>query len=274
MRLLGRLGMRYAFFFMGAVALIYAVVHLIVGSSLFIPHSADGVLDSVSDRSSYTWSSESVRLVTLGGHLMRQDAARGAIVDLDQNKFQVQVAGVLPDRSYYDSDGNYTISLTDSDEQSGVGWQLVTDVCNGAPAIKASTLEMPSPDDFKAADPSLETDQGTVFGQQAWVIDFKATPTIVEKLLWLPFFDAALKNDPDTEQWVISDSERKKIEAGDFKTISGKVWVNRNGTRLIQQIDLKIQIDGGSKYRFLAQNVQTTDSDPLSSLSLGKANCG
>lgn len=265
--------MRYVFLFMGGAALIYAVVHLILGSSLFIPHTADGVLDSVSDREAYTWSSESVRLVTLGGHKMRQDAARGAIVDLAGDKFQTQIAGVLPGRTDYVSDGKYTISLTDTGDQTGQGWQMVTNACGGAPAVPAKTLEMPSPDDFKAADPSLATDQGTIFGQQAWVINFKATPTIVEKLLWLPFFDAALKSAPNSMPWVISDSEREKIEAGQFKTLSGQLWVNRNGTRLIQQIDLKVQIDGGSKYRFLAQNVPTTAPNPLAGLSLGPARC-
>lgn len=271
-----QVGFRYVMFFMGAVALIYGLISLISGSSLFIPGSAGGVLDSVDQGTNYTWSSESIRLVELGGHRQVQQAARGTTVNLATNKFQAVVAGVLPERTTYTSDGQFTKSLTESDQLGEDGsWQVVTNYCGGAPTVPANTLQMPTPDELKAADPKIQTTEGTdPFGHQAWILSIKATPIIVKRLMWLPFFNQALKADPASMPWVISTSERKKINAGDFKTLNGQVWINRDGTRKIEQIDLKIAIDGGSEYRFLAQIVPVSSPDQnLNTLSYSPPSC-
>lgn len=273
LRILGQTVMRFTIFFMGAVALIYGGITILLGSSLFIPRSADGVLDSVKEPSSYTWNSQSVRLVKLGGRELEQHAARGAIVDLGRNKFQASIVGVLPERAYYVSDGKYTIRLTDVGQESGQGWEKVTDVCNEAPSISAETLAMPTVEEIKAGDPEIATDEGTIFGERAWVLNFEATPEIVERLLWLPFFDQALKATPEEMPWVISEEEREKINNGQFKTVSGELWVNREGERRLQQIDLKIEIEEGSRYRFLAQNVIAESENSLAELDLGPADC-
>jgi len=273
-KLIGQTVFRYIVFFMGAVALIYALFTLISGSALFVPSSTNGILDSVEQGSSYTWNSQTVRLVNLTGQQQEQDAARGATIDLERNKFQAQVVGVLPQRTLFVSDSKLAIRLSEEQQLEGDSWDLVTDFCSGAESVDASTLQMPSADEIKAADPSVETDQGTVFGQRAWVLSFTATPDIVKRLLWLPFFDQALEGFPSERPWVLSDFERQAIEAGDFKTIDGQVWINRSDQRKIQQIDLRIEINGGSKYRFLAQLVPAADdADALAETSLTQPEC-
>jgi hypothetical protein len=261
---------RYILIFMGVAAIGYGLVSVISGSSLFIPKTANGVLDSVANPKAYTWNSQSVRLFKLANTSLQQDAARGVSLNKETNKFQINLAGVLPELNYIVSDGNYAVILNESDQSN---FSLFTDVCNNQPAIEASTLDMPSAEDIKQADPKLITDQATIFAERAWQIDFTATPTIISKLLWLPFFDQAFKNDPNSMSFVISDSERKKIEAGEFKTISASALINRSGERLIQQIDVTIEIDENSKYRFMAQRVPSSSSDALDDIDLGPAQC-
>jgi hypothetical protein len=261
---------RYVLIFMGVAALGYGIVSIVSGSSLFIPKTANGVLDSVENPKAYTWNSQSVRLFKLANTNLQQDAVRGVSLNTETNKFQINLAGVLPELNYIISDGNYAIILNENNQSN---FSLFTDICNNQPAIDASTLEMPSAGDIKQAEPKLITDKATIFGERAWQIDFTATPTIVSKLLWLPFFDQAFKNDPNSMSFVISDSERQKIEDGDFKTVSASALINRSGERLIQQIDVRIEIDENSKYRFMAQRVPSSSSDALDNIDLGPAQC-
>lgn len=292
-RLMSELVFRVALLFMCAVAVIYGIVSMILGSSLFIPRSAEGVLESVETPSFYAWTSESVRAVDLAGAKQRQDAVRSAVVDTAANKFQVLVVGVLPERTTYVSDGNYAIRLTESaqSEYAAQGesgpppWELVTDYCHRTsdPAdsepIPVSTVQMPTAEMFLGADPEIDTDEGTILGERAWVIDFKLTPEILKQLMWLNFFDRAAKANPGEAPWVISKAERQLIEAGEYDVDYAKVWVTRKEPRQIAQIDVRFQIGGGeaplSDYRFLAQQVPSVnqEADNLNNINLGNP-CG
>lgn len=259
-----------AFLFMLVVTVAYALISAILGSSLFIPQDAEGVLDSVQNRSSYTWSSESIRRVKLAGREHEQHAARSATVDLARNKFQLLVAGVLPERMIYVSDGKYVISLSESDQADGLPWHKITDVCGGAPAIPAKTVAMPSAELIKAASPKLVSDKETVMGRRAWRIDFELTPQIAEQLLWIPFFEQAA---PEQMEWVFNPSELERLRAGEFEVDYASAWVTRDERRLIK-IDTRFTIDEGSSWRILAQLVFNEAEDPLAETDLGDPGCG
>jgi hypothetical protein len=268
------------FIFMGGAALIFTAGSLIFNSSLFIPRSADGVLKSIKAADHYDWSSESVRLFKPGprAESLQQDAVRGVVVDIKNNKFVVIAAGVEEQKAIYTSDGQFTARLdeqraNDDSSDGRTRWDLVTDVCNQAPAISAQTVTMPSPQDLLAAKPKMDSDQGTVFGQRAWRMSFTVTPTIVNKLLLLDFFTAANSGDRRASEIIISDSEREAITNGQFKTDQAWLWVNRSGDRQIQQIDARITLDNGNGYRFLAQRTRDGSSGDLNNLDQGDPGC-
>jgi hypothetical protein len=263
------------FIFMGGAGLLFAIGSLIFNSSLFVPQSADGVLKSIEVADNYDWSSETVRLFKPipEAAAVRQDAVRGVVVDTKNNKFVVIAVGVEPQGVIYTSDGRFTARLDQARANEDVqSWDLVTDICNQDPAISAQAVTMPSPEDLLAGDPQLDSDQGTVFGQRAWRLSFKMTPTIASKLLLLDFFTKATAGRSNAE-WVISESERQAIENGEFKTVSALAWVNRSGDRQIQQIDARIALDNGNRYRFLAQQTADGGDSSLAELDHGDPGC-
>lgn len=259
-----------AFWFMLGVTVIYAGVNLILGSSLFIPQDAEGVLNSVKAKNSYTWSSESIRRVELAGEEQEQHAARSATVDLERNKFQLLAAGVLPERMLYVSDGKYVISLSESAQADGLPWQKATDVCGGAPPIPVDTVTMPSAEEIKGASPKLVSDKETVMGERAWKIDFRLTPQIAERLLWLRFFEEAA---PEQMEWVFNPDELERLRAGQFEVEHASAWVTRDERELIK-IDTRFTIDEGSSWRILAQLVYNDIEEPLAETDLGDPGCG
>jgi hypothetical protein len=262
------------FIFMAGVALIFGGYSIIANSSLFVPRSSEGILEDVVVPGHYGWSSESIRLTEIEGvKLDPQAAARGVIVNTENDKFVVIAAGVEPNRVFYTSDSNFTVRLDESAmAESDADWTRVSDICSGEPAISSSTVTMPGPEEFKVANPEVQSDEGTVFGQRAWRLTFQATPEIVEKLMLLPFFTEATAGER-TAEWVISNQERELIEAGKFSTDEGLVWINRDGDRQIQQIDLRIVLDNGTKYRFLAQRTVGDVDTALNELDHGDDNC-
>lgn len=246
-----------------------AVINLILGSSLFIPKSAEGVLDSVEEPPSYTWSSESIRRVDIAGQTQEQHAARSATIDLEENKFQNIVAGVLPLRALFISDGKYTIMMDESSAAAGAPGRIITDVCHGAPTIPAKLTRMPTAAEIKAASPKLVSDTETVFGRRAWRIDFDLTPEMIDKLLWLSFFEQAT---PEEMDWVMSDKELEKVRSGDYTVEFASAYVTRDDRRLAM-IDTRFRIDEGSGWRVLAQLVPNEQERPLAATDLGEPSC-
>jgi len=267
--------------FMAAATALYAGYTLIANSSIFVPQGADGVLKAIEPDPAYGWGSESVRLLDLGGSKTQQDAVRGVIVNTELNKFRVQQQGVLPERTYYYSDGKFTAQLDENRIDADFPWVRVTDICNDAPTIPADEVTLPTPQDFLDASPQLQTDEGTFLGDRAWVIDFTPSPAIVSRLLMLDFFTTVTDGEPESA-WVISDKERKLIAEGEFTSPRASIWVNYNGNREIRQIDMIIELDGGSSYRILAQRSAGIDDSisqddnyvPLAALDNGDPQCG
>lgn len=257
--------------FLGLLTLIavIAVINMILGSSLFIPKSAEGVLDSVSEAPAYTWSSESVRRVSVQGQEQEQHAARSATIDLEQNKFQNLVAGVLPMRTIFISDGKYTIRMDEETTATSSPGRMITDACDGAPAIPAELTRMPTAQEIKASHPKLVSDKETVFGKRAWRIDFELTPQIIDKLLWLSFFEQATPQEMD---WVMSEKELEKVRAGDYTVDFASAYVTRDD-RLLAMIDTRFQVDEGSAWRILAQLVPNQEERPLANTDLGEPLC-
>jgi hypothetical protein len=268
-KLLASLAVKGIFWVMAAITAVFAVINLILGSSLFIPRSAEGVLDSVQEPVSYTWSSESIRRVTLAGEEQEQHAARSATVDSELNKYQLLVAGVMPERTFYVSDGDYTLTLDESSQAGGLPWTLITDYCGGAPSIPAETVLMPSAAEIKAAAPEIVSDEATFLGERAWEIEFEPTSEILEQLLWVPFFEAA---EPDRLGWVLPADELDSLRAGRFSVDYAAALVTRDARRLAQ-IDVRFEIEDGSAWRVLAQIVPNPQERPLGETDLGEQPC-
>lgn len=258
---------------MAGSAIVYGFVSIVFSSGPFVPKSATDVIESVEQPAAYAWSSEAVRLFPVGGEIIQQDSLRGTIIDTDKNKFQVQEVGVLPYAAYFMSDGEMTVKLPQASiSGEEPTYRLVTNVCEGAESIPATTVRMPTKEMLLNASPEMLSEHGTVLGDQAWVITFTVTPEILQQVLMTDFFLAATKNQPESA-WVMSKEEQKAIDAGEFITEDASVWINRKGDRLIRQIDLKVKLDSGVRYRVLSQFVPDEHDDPLGDLDLGDGGC-
>jgi hypothetical protein len=274
-RLLAELGLQIVGGFMLIAALLYWLVSSLFGGGILVPTSAGGVLGSATTPLYYSWSSESVREATLAGNSVREDAYRSAVVDLKLNKSQDLAIGVFPQKFIWLSDGITTASYTNTDQQNGVGWQLVNNVCAHQAAVPASDLAIPTPADIEAAHPKLISSQGTVFGQQAWVLSFTPTPTILRKAFWIAFFDAVTSTTPSARDWVLSTSELAAIDSAHIKLVYAYAYVTRSQPRYLRQIEMKFYTDVNktSGYRFLIK-LYPNQGEPLTSTSFGTPNCG
>lgn len=255
--------------FMGAVALIYGGYNIISGASLFTPSSAKGVLKAVNTPDSYAWNSQVIRSVVLpgGDTPTEQHSVRGAVVDTKNNKFQTTVINVLPTTVTFNSDGRYTLQLA----KGSSDWQIMTDVCNGDPAVPATTVQMPTPEQLLDANPKMETDEATFFGQRAWELSFEPTPEIISQVFWLDFFDDVILVDT-LNDWVLSKSDREALKAGDFEAIEGTALVIYNEPRYIAQLDMRFKL-GSSEYRTMAQVVPLNKENPIANKDFGPAPC-
>lgn len=261
-RLLVNLVFKAVMLFMGAVALIFGVYSLVSGSSLFIPKTADGIIESVEVPNSYAWNVQIIRKVRLPGQdpsvpPIEQHSMKGAVVDQDANKFQAKVAGVFPLEAIYNSDGVATTRLFNGDTT----WAYVTDVCSDKPAAPVTSVLMPDPEMLKAADPKLESDEATFFGKRAWLLDITPTQEMIEQMFWLDFFDTVNVN-PALNDYVLSKEQRELIKAGDYTVTDGTVLIAYDKPRYIGQIDMRMKV-GESEYRIMAQYVPLNETDPI-----------
>ena len=269
-RLVIGLVLRLIFLFMFAAAMIWVIIGLVTGSSLIVPQSAGGVLKSAQRPQSYSWSAESVRLVNLGGKNLRQDAVRQSTVALNFNSYFSVSAGALPDKTIYSSDGKVMLRLTQGDISAGNGWQYWSNKCKNDPPVPAIDLAMPTARQISRLSPEIISDQGSYLNQQAWVISFKPSPTLISNLLGLPFYQKA--ESPAANRWVLSNSERRLLRLGKFKTDVARVWVLRSGERPMVQIEIRFRFDGGSAWHLLSRKLK---NKPLPSKPVSFGNpCG
>lgn len=248
------------------------LISSILGSSLFLPQTADGVLDSVEMPDTYTWSSESIRRVTFAGVEQEQQSAKSATVDIPSDKYMLLTAGVLPARTSFVSDGSITLKLDEAMQSAGSDYRLASDYCNGADAVSVSTVEMPSPDMIKAGDPKIVDDGASSFGERAWELSFHPTPELIQQMMWIKFFQE--QSGGADFNWVISKDELEKIQNGDYTVDYASAWVTRD-PRVITQIDLRFTTDNGSSWRLNAQYVQNNaaELDPLADTHITPPPC-
>jgi len=272
-RLLLQLALQSITIFMVVVALLYWAISALLGSGIFIPNTAGGVLSSASQPSYYAWSSESVRQATLAGVPMRQDVYRSAVVDPGLNKFQSLAVGVFQSPTIWLSDSHLTAYYTQAGQQAGQGWRLITNICQHAPTIPASYLEMPTPQEIEKGNPSIISTTGSVFGTQAWVISFHPTTTVLRKIFWIDFFNAVTADSPQNRRWVLSSTELAAINTGKIKLVYAYAWVTRS-PRELRQIEMKFYTsnDKSSGYRFLVK-LYPPEGRPLVPTSFGSTDC-
>jgi hypothetical protein len=221
----------------------------------------------------YAWTSESVREANLAGDQVEEDAFRSAVVDLGLNKSQDLAIGVFPGTYTWLSDGVTTGSYTSVDQTNGSGWQLVNNVCEHQPAVPASDLAIPTAADLEAAHPKIISDQGTVVGDQAWVIGFTPTPAILAKIFWEHFFDAVTTATPAARDWVLSAADRAAVDSGHIRLVYAYAWVTRAKPRELRQIELKFYTSENSGWRFLVK-LYPSSGRPLAATTFGPPNCG
>ena len=275
-RLILRLAGQAAVLLTVAIGAVVLLVSVISGATISYPRTVDGVLGSVKSTDHYGWTAESIRRADLGGREpVEQQALRSVAVDLKLNRFEVVTSGVLPEPTTFVSAGKITRAVTASDQKNGQAPTVLNRVCRGEKPVSASTLAFPTVAEIRAAHPRLVTDQGTVEGQRAWMIEFKPTAALVNKLLLVGFFDAATANFQDMRPWVLSSSERAAITKGDYKVDWARLWVTRDG-RVLRKIDMRLRVNGAGKslYRLLAVlHPDTSDQRPLEDLAAGDVNC-
>jgi hypothetical protein len=259
--------------FMVVVVAVYAVVSYLIGQSVVIPSSAAGVLDSVTMPDHYGWVSESVRRVRFGGQTIEQDAYRAMVVDKKLNRFQAISIGVLPEKTRFISAGHFTTALTESAARQGKSVKVVTNVCGHEPTVPAAAAAFPTPQEVKAAHPSIASSEGDVAGAQAWVLDFQLTPTIIRKLLLLNFFDRVNHHYPALQSWVMSPSERSALARGAYTADFARAWVTRAEPRQLAQFDVRFRFKGGSAYRLLATLSPEGSTRALAHLNGGRVRC-
>jgi hypothetical protein len=259
--------------FMVVMSLGYWAISTILGSGIFVPKSAEEVLHTTSRPSYYAWSSESVRQATLAGVPLREDTFRSAVVDLGLNKFQALAVGVFNTPTIYLSDSHLTADYTQSGQQSGQGWQLITDYCAHAPTIPATDLQMPTAAEIEAAHPKLISSNASIFGTQAWVMSFKPSPAIVEQAFWVPFFEAVTSQARQNREWVLSEQELAAIRAGHITLDYAYAWVSRS-PRELRQVEMRFYTNPQrtSGYRFLIK-LYPPEGRPLTSTTFGSTDC-
>jgi hypothetical protein len=256
--------------FMIGVALIYGVIAAITNSSLFVPQSASGVLQSVPNVPVQSFNDEMERRVTLAGSTFTYEAVRSAQVDVADNKFEADVEGVLPTETKYASDGHYTISLSGNSSSNTQNWQYALNPCDTPSAVPASDIEMPSPQELLRMDPSIVSTQATVQGAQAWLLSFKPTDQLISQLLWLKFFKT-VADAPGDFAWVISNRDLEAIIDGTIHVKWALAYVTR-GSRELSQIDVEFTVPGGSEYRILVRADQSSTAQ-ITKLNLGQYDC-
>jgi hypothetical protein len=254
--------------FMLVVVIVWGSVVGILGSGLFLPRTAAGVLKSAKTPANYAWTSEAVRLVRFPGETTetQQDSLRSAVVDTNRNQFQTVTGGVLADKTIFSSDGKFTVRVGSTSQ----AWTQVTNACAGKPSIPATSVSYPGPQDLLTLSPRLLTTKGSILNQQAWVIGFQPDAKFISQLLWLNFFAAAT---PESEQrWVLSAKERQALSDGKFTVEYARAWINRNKPRYLYQYDVRFRftIPGGSRMRILAKLTPQTSA---LNLTFGKPNC-
>lgn len=264
---------RVVILFMLAVAVIYGLFSVVSGSSIFIPGDAKGVLEKVDQKNSYAWNVQIARKARFPGFdrsdpIVEQNRLTGAVLNRERNTFQAGVRGVFPLEALYNSDGKYTLQLIGGGDE----FQIITDVCSGAPAISVKTVEMPGAELIEQSDPTLETDEETFFGERAWGLKIKKpVPQLLEKLFWIDFLDQVSVN-PSLKDWVLSDQERSLIKRGEYELERSKILITYKSPYQIAKIDMNIKI-GYSRYRILAQSVPTTGGELLEEKDFGKPDC-
>lgn len=304
-RLLIELAVKSIFLFMIVITIIYGVIASIFGSSLIIPRSAEGVLDSAANPPAVRWTSESLRQVKVYDHEETQAGSRTAVASIPGNRFIAKTFGVTRTPTMYISDDLQTIQRTPRDTENSTDRRdgiLLADACarEGSPRtpntdddapIPAELLMPPSAEMLKAASPEIITDKGTFLGERAWVLGIEPTSEIIEQLLWVPFLDRAMQSEDFAQDrlWILSDQEREAIAAGDMKIsedAEGRpwafVWVTRDDRR-IAQFDIRFEIDLGpgkkSTYRIFSHifNDPPGMAQALDEIDLGGADsllCG
>jgi hypothetical protein len=297
-RLVIELSLKLVLLFMTVAALIYGLGAAVFGSSLIIPRSADAVLESVETPNQYRWVSESLRRVKIHDFRAEQGATRSVGLDITEDRYLASTWGVLPQPTVFASDGQITIQITPDDTIDAEDVQdglLLNDACAvlaGKPqtpeteddkALPVSLVEMPSAEMIKASDPTILNDKETFLGQRAWQLGFRATPEIIEQLLWIPFLDRARQGESLASErlWIVGDEERQAIQKGNYEILEDPdgnpwsyVWITRDG-RQISQFDIKFQVDLGSgkssEYRLLAHTYVQNDMERLDPPDLGDA---
>lgn len=272
-------GVKVVMMFMVVVAILFAFISQLTNSTITVPKSADAILKSVNQPNFYSWSSESIRLFKSNGSKTehRFDSVRSAAVDTGLNRFQATTVGVFPDKTLYVSDGKLTASLTEADQQAQKSWTMLTDACSNKPAFKTTLVAPPTADDFLKASPKVKTADGSVFGQRAWIIDFKLNKQIISKLLWVGFYNEIADPDSISGRFILSKDEREALSSGAIKQDYARIWVSNNGgKRLISQVDVRFRFDipGGSRWRIFAKQFPVvTDKSPMTGVSFGKPDC-
>jgi len=115
------LALQLVFVFMSLAILVYVLISAVLGSSLFVPRTADEVLRSVEMPDRYQWISESARKINLpGGYSEEQFAYRSAAINKEKNIFIVNTYGVLPTPALYLSDKRATVRIS-REETSSAG---------------------------------------------------------------------------------------------------------------------------------------------------------
>lgn len=301
-RMIIGLSARAVILFMVAAAVLYAIVSAIAGSSLFIPKSAEGVLDSVNEQKGYTWLSELTRDYSIAGQKgLYYQNTRVSTVNLEKNKMQVVFRDVFPtfvtaeegSNRQLVSDGQQARALdsqwveSNTDKNRGQ-WYQINDFCNlderenAAPS--AALAAMPMIEDIKAASPEIETDKATYRGERAWLISFTPSAKIIEQMMLLGLSDlVADAYNPSEKEFILSKEERAALRDGSFTPIEGGATITR-GARQMTSVYVEFRLtttNGTSVYKILGQIVpepealpgQGTQEEVLQDIRPGKTNC-
>lgn len=288
------LSLQLIFVFMSLAVIVYVLVSSLLGSSLFVPRSAEEVLRSAQTPDRYQWISESARRVLLpGDYSEEQFAYRSAAINKTKDIFIVNTYGVLPTPALYLSDRRATVRI--AREETAVAGDirdgtLVTDACaaEGSPAtpqksddgpIPARTLEMPSAEEILASNPRLLDDKATFQGKRSWLLEFDPAPETIEQLLWRPFLRKATQGEEfrTERQWVETPEEREALQNKDYKVLWAYAWVTRGERELAQlRIRLRLNLPGEKKidYHLLGHLFSSEELTQIERESIGgEFNC-
>jgi hypothetical protein len=253
---------------------IYLLVQVVLGTGLFVPHSATGILKAAKGSGDYVWTSEAVHEFNAAGRQVREDSRRTIIVDVVHNRYQLLVQHVLPDTTQYQSDGKVTIRNTITRQKNGQPWQLVNNYCGKQPSPPATLLALPSGDLLAAAHPKILSSNSSILGQKAWLMSFEPTPAIIQQLLLIPFLEQA--TEANEMRWVISPSEAAQIAGGHYQALVGKVWVRKHRPFAVAQVQIELKLANGRSWKLLAALRPTpgATAHPLASMHLPPPPCG